>query len=274
MKLKTSAKRMGLFFTACLLFIILISPAAAHGFSSWTTGSGYTTDNSGALSFDTSSGISQAYKEIDKIVTKKGDKILIDFELDYFADYSTRTIFLAGLTKDLSFRSEKQGWWGESDQTEGLYLAIHTACFGCLEGYTKPYVFELYANKNNILKKIFNTQWKGVNANCEYGRYLFEVEIADDGTVVRFFKIENGNRDLVKEINHDLDLTGIELNYARVWNDKMQDYSASGVYKGKIYEISISPQTHEETPPEVTEGEVVELTKARFSGQGIYAVSL
>ena len=217
-------------------------------FSDWTTGSGYTVDTGSALSFNTY-GISQAYKRINKTVIKKGDKILIEFELDHFSDYSTRTILLGGFTKDLSFRDENQGWWWSSS-TDGLYLAIHTACLGCLEGYTKPYVFEFYAVKNNKFKKLFNTQWENVNKNCEYGRYLFEIEVAENGTIVRLFKIENDNRVLVEEVKHDFDLSGIELNYARVWNEKMQKYSSIGTYRGKIYELSILPQTYKETPSE------------------------
>ena len=55
--------------------------------------------------------------------------------------------------------------------------------------------------------------------------------------MISLYSFQNGSWTLLKSISRNLDLTGIELNYARIWTDKMQSYSISGSYRGKLYNL-------------------------------------
>ncbi len=217
-------------------------------FSSFTIeGDQISVDSEGILNFNfSSSSLDQAYKTID-ITTEAGQKYWFDFEFNYFSDYSTRRIVLFGFTKDLFFRtSGDPGWWSEYEDPEGIYVGICTACLGCGDD-DQSYVYKFFAKKDGKSYCIFNVQGYE-DFSWGYGRYRFELDIvSEENSTIRLYRYEGNSWTLLKEKALNIDLTGLELKYVRLWSDRHQTYSLMGTYKGKIYEIGVEGVSEEET---------------------------
>ncbi len=203
-----------------------------------------TVGDDGKLNFDFSGSTpSEAYYPVS-FTTASGQTYTFDFQLDSFSDSSTRRIVLFGFTKDRFFRTEgDSGWWGEFAQPEGIYGAIHSACFGCPDA-EQSFVYKLYAKKNGTLYTLFSSQGYD-DFSYDYGRYRFILTIdSSSQATVKFYEYSNNSWNLLKVTQVNVDLTGIDINYARIWDDRMQSYSLAGEYRGKVYELSIEGLTN------------------------------